>query len=224
MLTKEFDSDDSDDVLSKILCIDARPNESFTFHKFEIKEAAGALTTGSFEEQSEDIPNYPAIALDDARMKGRFVQFLEQAFEWQQLAYIFYPYFWATMPRWIDMMNRLDNTDANMTAFLRAGSVRVLLAVTPAYDQAALHFIATREPWDGGPSPVIGDSLFIPLYEEVRKQQDDLHNAVPEGKPWTFTLPTSLVYLDDSGAKLPTFPDLPGPVMFVAVMDPSLEW
>lgn len=209
MLTKEFDSDDSDDVLAKKLGIQNRPNQNFEFHHFKVTE--NGATTGSFELQSKDIKYYPAIALDDARMKGRFVQFLEQAFEWQQLAYIFYPYFWATPPRWIDMMNRLDDNDSNMTAFLRAGSVRVLLAVTPAYDRAVLHYIATREPWDGGPSPVIGDPLFIPLHEEIRKQQDDLYTAVPEGEPWTFTLPTSLVYLDASGAKLPTFPDLPIP-------------
>jgi hypothetical protein len=215
MLTKEFDSDDSDDVLSKIDGVqDGRLDENknknnFTFHKFEVKEDLKALvTTGSFELKPESV-KYPFIVLDEAKEKGRFIQFLEQAFEWQQLAYIFYPYFWATPPRWIEMMNRLDKTDANMTAFLRAGSVRVLLAVTPAYDQAVLHFIATREPWDGGPSPVLGDPLFIPLYEEIRKKQDDLYNAVPQGEPWTFTLPTSLVYLDDSGAKLPTFPDVP---------------
>jgi hypothetical protein len=140
-------------------------------------------------------------------MKGRFIQFLEQAFEWRQLAYIFYPYFWATRPKWIEMMNHADDTDPNMTAFLQAGSVRVLIAVTPAYEQAVLHFLATGEPWEGGPAPVIGDPLFIPLYEELHKQQDDLYNAVPEGEPWTFVLPTSLVYLEDSEATLPTFPD-----------------
>ena len=106
-------------------------------------------------------------------------------------------------------MNRADDADANMSAFLQAGSVRILLAVTPGYDSAVLHFLATREPWDGGPAPVIGDPLFIPLYEEVRKQQDDLYNATPEGELWTFTIPSSLVYLDDSGVTLPTFPDNP---------------
>ena len=49
---------------------------------------------------------------------------------------------------------------------------------------------------DGGPSPVVGDPLYIPLYEEVRSQQDDLLGSTPVGKSWEFTLPTSLIYLE----------------------------
>jgi hypothetical protein len=203
LLTKEFDADESDDLLSTIDATQERPGD-FTYRSFEVSE--NSSTTCTFEVKSETI-DYPSIALEQARNKGRFIQFLEQAFEWHQLAYIFYPYFWAAQPDWISMMSRSDDADPNMTAFLQAGSVKVVLAVTPAYEEAVLHFLATREPWEGGPSPVIGDPLFIPLHEELRKQQDDLHNATPEGEPWTFTLPTSLIYLEDGGATLPTFPD-----------------
>lgn len=208
MIMKEFDFDDSDDLLSKIDALQRR-SDDFTYRKFKVTEDSTTnTTTASFDVESKSI-DYPSIVLDRAKLKGRFIQFMEQAFEWQQLAYVFYPYFWTIPPRWIEMMSRSDDADANMTAFLQAGSVKVLLAVTPAYDAAVLHFIATREPWEGGPAPVIGDPLFIPLHEELRKQQDDLYNAVPEGEPWTFTLPTSLVYLDGSDATLPTFPDVP---------------
>ena len=119
--------------------------------------------------------------IEAAKVKGRYIQFLEQAFEWGRMGYICYPYFWATPPKWIDLMNRTDDGDPNLTAFLRAGAIKVLVAVTPAYDEAVLHFLATREPWEGGPAPVIGD-------------------------PWTFTLPTSLVYLHGSTTALPEVP------------------
>ncbi len=208
MLTKEFSADHSNDLIGLIDPVQRDPGD-FTFHQFKVTENAATNTTsGSFAVQDPSI-DYPSIVLEQAKIKGRFIQFLEQAFEWQQLGYSFYPYFWATRPKWIDMMNRSDDTDPNMSAFLQAGSVKVLIAVTTAYEEAVLHFLATREPWDGGPAPVIGDPLFIPLYEELHKRQDDLYNATPEGEPWTFTLPTSLVYLDDSGATLPTFPDVP---------------
>jgi hypothetical protein len=147
---------------------------------------------------------YPKINIDVAKKKAKTIQFIEQAFEWQNIAYLCYPYFWAAEKKWIKLMNRLDYTDNNMTAFLKAGSVRVLLAVTPHYNDAVMHFIATREPWEGGPLPVIGDPLFIPLYEEIRKQQDDLQNATPEDQPWSFEIPTSLVYLQDSSSPIPT--------------------
>jgi hypothetical protein len=208
LITKEFDADGSDDVYAFIDAVKGRSGD-FTSRRFKVVEdLTHNTTTCSFEVTTKTI-DYPSIALPEAATKGKFVQFLEQAFEWQHMAYLFYPYFWANQPDWITMMNRLDDADPNMTAFLQAGSAKVLLAVTPAYEEAVLHFLATGEPWEGGPAPVIGDPLFIPLHEELRKRQDDLYNAVPEGEPWTFILPTSLIYLEDSGATLPTFPDIP---------------
>lgn len=210
MITKEFDADNTDDILSNEDALEDK-TVNIEYEKFFAGEIVDSSmhthvsykTIAGFLDLTKDI-NYPKIKIDIAKKKARYIQFLEQAFEWQHLAYIFYPYFWAKESKWIKLMNRLDYTDNNMTAFLKAGSVRVLIAVTPAYNDAVMHFLATREPWEGGPLPVIGDPLFIPIHEEIRKQQDDLQNAVPEGKPWDFELPTSLVYLQDSSSPIPT--------------------
>lgn len=210
MLTKEFDTDNSDDVIAKIDPIKESPGK-FTYPGFKVTEDPKTNTTSCGFEDVGGNSTYPSINIERANEKGRYIQFPEQAFEWQQLAYLFYPYFWAQRPDWIQMMNRVDDADPNLTVFLQAGAARVLLAVTPAYEEAILHFLATREPWEGGPAPVIGDPLFIPLHEELRKRQDDLYNAVPEGQPWTFTLPTSLIFLEGSGATLPEFPDVTTP-------------
>lgn len=216
MMTKEFDADESDDILSNEDALEGK-TVNIEYERFLVGEkpadeafAAHAaanlpgemITVAEFTKLTEDV-NYPKIKIDIAKKKARYIQFLEQAFEWQNIAYIFYPYFWAKENKWIELMNRLDYTDNNMTAFLKAGSVRVLIAVTPHYNDAVMHFLATREPWEGGPLPVIGDSLFIPIYEEIRKQQDDLQNAVREGEPWDFELPTSLIYLQDSSSPIP---------------------
>lgn len=213
MLAKEFDADVQDDVVGTMNPVVER-NVDVSYRRLRVRETpAGAPPTAvqvGFEKEAHTIP-YPVPRLEQAVLKGRYVQFLEQAFEWNQLAYIFYPYFWAHDAKWVDIMNRQDAADPAWTAFLRSGSAKVMLAVTPAYDAAVLHFIATGMPWDGGPAPVIGDPLFVPLYEELRKQQDDLAGATPEGEPWTFTVPTALVYLENSSTPLPpsACPDLP---------------
>jgi hypothetical protein len=194
-IAKEFDSDTSDDALSSLESEGSFPVEA-KFSKLVVNENF----QWDFQSRQTVIP---APILATARKKGRYIQFLEQAFDWKQMSYIFYPYFWATPPKWSELLRYKDLTDPNMTSFLQAGAAKILLAVTPAYDDAVLHFIATGEPWEGGPSPVIGDQLFIPLYQELRHQEDDLDNAVPEGKPWTFSLPTSLVYLNGSTVPLP---------------------
>jgi hypothetical protein len=205
MLAKEFDADPSDDTLTNLDDTGARVVQS-EYRRFAVKELPDAKrptkVSASFE-LAQRAANFTVPDLPAARRKGRYIQFLEQAFEWQQLAYVCYPYFWATPPRWVELMNRSDDADPFLTAFLQAGSAKVLLAVSPGYDDAVLHYLATGEPWEGGPAPVIGDPLYIPLYEELRKQQDDLANATPDGESWPFSLPTSLVYLENSSTPLP---------------------
>ncbi|NEU10497.1 hypothetical protein GZH53_19380 [Flavihumibacter sp. R14] len=208
LLAKEFDSNSDTELLSNYAAIEDQAIW-LKYQKFDVTELIDATTGKEIVDcgfvEKDKVVNYPKININSARRKARYIQFLEQAFEWQQIAYIFYPYFWAMETKWIEMMNREDFTDYNMSAFLKAGSVRVLLAVQPSYNEAVLHFLATREPWEGGQVPVIGDPLFLPLFEEIHKQQDDLEGATPEGKPWDFVVPTSLVYLQDSSSPLPTF-------------------
>lgn len=214
MIAKEFDLHSADDLLSKADALGAEI-VNIEYEKFYLGEEYPMGYHLDEVENAEPIPvayfqdsvasvSYPKINLNEAAKKARYIQFLEQAFEWENIAYIFYPYFWAHESKWIKLMNRLDYTDNNMTAFLKAGSSRVLIAVTPGYKDAVMHFLATREPWEGGTLPVIGDPLFIPIYEEVRKQQDDLQDAVAEGTPWAFEIPTSLVYLQDSSSPIPS--------------------
>lgn len=211
LITKEFDSDESDDLLTgstmdPMKTRKEKPEATW----FEVKENQGAdgiaipPTKASFKTGLVEEFTWPAIAIDAARSRGRIVQFLEQAFEWHRISYLFYPYFWAELPRWVELMNRADDADPDFTAFLRAGMARVLVAVTPAYEHAVMHYLATRQPWGPcGKAPVIGDPLFLPLYNEVRKQTDDRLGGEPDGEPWTYTVPTTLVYLHDSGDKLP---------------------
>ena len=207
-LTREFDPNRVDDKITDMEALGGR-NVEFRYRRLSVEEEPPedpTTTSASFVVETKSV-TLPLPDLDVAREKGRFIQFFEQAFEWQQLSYLCYPYFWATPPKWIDLMARSDDADPFLTAFLQAGAVRVLVAVTPADDDAVLHFLATGEPWQGGPAPVIGEPLYIPIYEEIRRQQDDMVNAVPDGDPWTFTLPTSLVYLQDSSSALPPLDD-----------------
>lgn len=213
MIAQEFDiSLDENDILSTAEAIEDA-SVKIEYDKFivkEVEEETGVSpnikkTTKAFAgfDKIEESVAYPKINIEIANQKARYIQFLEQAFEWQHLAYVFQPYFWAHESKWIKLMNRLDYTDSNMTAFLKAGSARVVIAVTPGYYNAVMHFLTTREPWEGGPLPVIGDPLFVPIYEEIKNKQDDLQNATPEGDPWEFELPTSLIYLQDSSSSIP---------------------
>lgn len=196
-ITRDFDAVRHDDQLTEMTGMGTRPVSS-SYHRFAVDQERVGWTEPELDVE------LPLVDVDKAVAKGRHIQFLEQAFEWGRIGWVHQPYFWAPPARWIDMMNRTDDTDPAMTAFLRAGAVKVLVAVSPGYDEAVLHFLATREPWLGGPAPVIGDPLYLPLFEELRDQTDDRAGAVADGEPWTFTLPTSLVHLEGSSTPLPT--------------------
>lgn len=206
MLAKEFDAYAGDDLLTSLETMGER-TVNIDFQQLVVDES-GEQPIAQFRPQSRPVP-YPLPNTHAAQVKGRYIQFLEQAFEWNRLGYACYPYFWATPPKWMELLDRSDDADPEYTAFLRAGAVKVLVAVSPAYDDAVLHFLATREPWEGGPAPVIGDPLYLPLFEELHKAQDDRYGAVPQGEPWEFTLPTSLVYLHGSDTPLPEITPAP---------------
>lgn len=206
MLTKDFDADAGDDLLTDWETMGTR-SVGVTYRNIAVDDTVDPVRV-AWEPTTYEI-GYPLPDVAKAPAKGRYIQFLEQAFDWGRLGYVAYPYFWATPPKWLDLMSRADDADPTFTAFLRAGAVRVLVSATPGYDDAVLHFLATREPWEGGPAPVIGDPLYLPIFEELHRQQDDRFGGVPDGDPWEFTLPTSLVYLEGSATPLPSFGDEP---------------
>ncbi len=142
------------------------------------------------------------VKFAEAARRGRFVQFLEQAFDWKNLSYIAYPYYWAHQDRWLDSVSRTSRSDPKFAAFLQAGSVRVLIPATAGYEAASLIFAASGVPWLGGEAPTMADPLFRSVADEVRASTED--GGTPVGDSWEYTLPTDLLYLHDSSTPLPT--------------------
>ena len=136
----------------------------------------------------------PVTQLDTAAVAAPVVQFLEQAFEWDNMTYVMYPYFWTDRDRWRDLQP-LDSDDPSFLQFLRSGSARVVLPARPAFEWAVLYFSIFGEPWFGGPPPIPGDPLYVSVAQEI---QDQL-GAPDDGEPgdlWEVKLPTALVWID----------------------------
>jgi len=201
MISKEFDDDITDDLLTDMETMGSRDIQADTT-RVKVTEVKDQPTCVTFYNGPRTV-TYPLPNLESSRTKGKHIQFLEQAFDWRQISYVFYSYFWRKPERWVELSGRAESTDPHFEAFLRAGAVRVLVPVSPQYDDSVYHFLCTREPWFGGDAPVIGDMLYLPIHEELRKQQDDRYHAVPEGEPWSFTVPTTLVLLHGGKDKLP---------------------
>lgn len=203
MIAKEFDMDGNDDVLEALKPMGSRVVKADRT-RLQVTEDPDlvAPSTAGYVTEPQDTP-YPLIDVATARKRGRLVQFIDQAFEWEKISYLFFDYFYANMPRWVELINRED-TDPVWGAFLSAGKVRVLVAVTPKHEVAVQHFLDTREPWEGTDSdPVIDDPLFVPLFDEIRSRTDDRSGGTPCGSTWTYRVPISLPYLRGSDVTLP---------------------
>lgn len=185
--------------------------------KTELKKLCITMMTGQHFKQFDAIdekskPHYPEVNINDALDEGRIVQFFEQAFEWEQMTYLYYPYFWGRKKNWVDITH-LSDPDPLFAQFLTAGYARVVVPVPMAY-RTAVEFMLQekgtdlrKKVWFGGDRPTLeneNDDLYVSIAEELRNQTDDLAGATPEGTPWEFTLPTTLVWLQPD-ATLPRF-------------------
>jgi len=143
----------------------------------------------------------PTVILKDALLVAPEIQFLEQAFEWENMSYVLYPYFWAGYQRWPELAN-IKSADPEFARFLRSGSARVVLPARPRFEQQALLYSALGIIWGGGPVPIPGSELYVSVAEEIKAQQVMPPDGVP-GESWETRLPTTLTLLDKLGTALP---------------------
>lgn len=182
-----------------------RQIEKGELKKSSVKLLMDTWQFGMFNAMKQVADNPPDFEIHQAVAEGKISQFFEQAFEWENITYLFYAYFWGRQSQWISKLNTYDE-DPLFTQFLQAGAARIVVPVHPGYDDAVMYFLENNGAiWNGGSPPRLNDPLYISLADELRGQNDDLANAVPEGDPWQVVLPTTLVYLQKDST-LPAFP------------------
>lgn len=177
----------------------------------EIKKACVSVLTEQhfevFDAINTDGAGLPRIDFNEAEVEGAYVRFFEQAFEWENLSWVAYSYFWGRKSTWIDKVV-IEDDDAEFEAFLKAGYVRVQIPVRPGFVDAMDHFRIFGEPWQGGSLPAISDDTYLPIAEELAERLGRPGDEVAVGDPWEVRVPTTLVKLraDD---KLPRWEKQP---------------
>ncbi|MEV4897349.1 hypothetical protein AB0K48_49225, partial [Nonomuraea sp. NPDC055795] len=141
----------------------------------------------------------PVLDLDKANANGRYIRFLENAFEWQNMLYVFYPHLWGRRARWVPALNVTD-PDPDFAAFLRAGAARVQVPVRPGFERAVAYFVHTGNVWDGNDVPTVEDELYVPIIDEITTNLGRIDGGVPYpagSRPWEVVVPTDLVLVQD---------------------------
>ena len=134
----------------------------------------------------------PLFDIEDAKADGALVRFFEHAFEWDQIQYVFYPYFWARPGGWADRFHA-RNMDPEFEEFLKAGYARVVVPVRVGFDAAVSYFMEKGEVWNGEGEPPINHPLYKPIVDEIKERTGGDLGEVPVGDPWETRLPTTAV-------------------------------
>ncbi len=169
----------------------------------EIKRSCISLLTEQhfdlFNATRNGTANLPEMAFGEAASEGEYVRFFEQAFEWENLSWITYPYFWGRKSTWENRV-LIEDDDPEYEGFLKAGYARVVLPVRDGFGAALDHFRLFGEPWLGGTLPTVSDDLYLPLADEVAERLGRPGGEEKWGEPWPVVVPTRLVKLreDDS--------------------------
>ena len=155
------------------------------------------LTAQHFDGLSAIEPSaqgYPQMFLPNVEPVGRYVRFFQQAFEWEQMTWRYYPYFWGRKQYWLDKIV-IDDSDPQFRDFLRAGSSRVLLSVRPGFEGAVAHFMETGTVPTFEELGQMASKLYVSFLGEETGSDVAIESATPYGEPWQLRLPTTLVKL-----------------------------
>jgi hypothetical protein len=193
------------------------PERNREIERVELKKSVIALLLGKIEMDlgnfdavdQDELPKPPELpyrfprpaSAEEVQRQGRVIRFFEQAFEWGQVTYVFYPYYWGRKSTWYDRLQR-DCDDPVFGQFLRAGEARVVVPVRPGFEADIRYFLLTGQLWGGAELPNLTDATYLPITEEIKELSGASGKEVPQGDPWDVKLPTNLVRLRADG-KLP---------------------
>lgn len=155
---------------------------------------------------------FPTTDIPELKKKETEIQFLQQAFEWEHLSWVLYPYFWGRrddVPGWKNTVVQ-DHPDPDFAAFLNSGAARLQISVRPGFQDLVKHFMETGEVYEGNGLPKMGDPGYVPFIDEQINSLGGPGEEVqwPPVEPfeWDIVTPTPLVLARKVAEKqLPTW-------------------
>lgn len=167
--------------------------------------------------------NEPTLSPQSEVAPSPVIQFFEQAFEWENIVYICYPYFWGGHERWAQNAT-WSSPDPIFDQFLAAGSVRLVVPARPGFEDAVNFFLYTSAVWSGKNPPGPNDPGYLSVADEVQAVQVGATDGTPLAPSWEVTLPTTLLWAGSDPTTLPvnpyaTIPPPPPPTSGLAAVN-----
>jgi Big-like domain-containing protein len=151
--------------------------------------------------------NYAGVTFHprDTRASSPVIQFFEQVFEWENIVYICYPYFWGGQGSWLQNATWVSTnpSDPVFDQFLNAGSARVVVPARPGFENLVNYFLYTSQIWGGQNPPGPNDPGYLSIADEIQAIQTGATDGTPVEPPWEITLPTTLLWVGTDTSGLP---------------------
>lgn len=174
-----------------------------------IEELLGTSFTGESAvdtDANSTPPNRPSVDLAKARSVAPLVEFMEQAFEWENLVYICYPYYWGRESTWVT--NALAaSADPEFDRFLNSGFARVVVPARPGMEDMVNYFLYSGEVWGGGDPPAPDDPDYISVAQEIQALETGATDGTFVDSSWEIALPTTLIWAGTDPGTLPVNPN-----------------
>ncbi|MEL7219744.1 MAG: hypothetical protein AAGJ93_00415, partial [Bacteroidota bacterium] len=146
--------------------------------KKQLKQAAINYISCQFFDENNVIKNrvepcgFPQMDLKEAKREGEFVRFFEQAFEWQFMNYMLYPYFYARKCSWADKLKE-EASNGLFAEFLESGAARISIPVCPNFEGYVTTYLINRQisPYS---IPLIPQNL-VPIHEEIKEMKQNFN-------------------------------------------------
>lgn len=184
--------------------LSTNPDFNRTVEQREIQRLAIEMITRQFGfEMGEDFYstnscNIPQVLQNDQWAEyASKVKFFEQAFDWGEMGYLFYPYYWADQCDWVDLLQTQDAGDPIFESFLQSGMARAVIPVRKGFEEAVNYYMETGDVWNGGGMVVdTSDDLYLSIDEELMEVEGVVERS------WMSRVPTSLTIVQGSSVYL----------------------
>jgi len=146
-------------------------------------------------EKGKFYPLHLSPALDRHAL---VVRFFEQAFDWNLMSYIFYPYFYADPETWSIKVSMEATGNQLFSSFLSAGMGRVMLPIRRGFEEAVMYYLQTGHVWFGGGFVLdVKNDLYLSIADELLPADE-----VTIKKTWQTKLPTNHTILQSAASAL----------------------
>lgn len=188
------------------LQVGRNPDENRVIEQGELKRGCTELMSAqrfdSFDSVARNVApyGYPEIDFDNNKVEARFIRLFEQTMEWENMTYLFYPYFWSRKDSWVTLVQLTDD-DPLFNRFLQAGAARVQVPVRLGFEGPVLNYLAGIDVWDADGYLINGDGPELSMLDELKSQ---LENTYVDG-PGTVSVSQASPQLVGSGTNFKSY-------------------